>query len=544
MLKASYYGKESMNLFSVKNRATLLLADKIEEATSNNTHLSEKDFKELQNYINEIFIARFLKDSNFSVFISPEVRTIASFTSSKNYALETRVLKLDSAINVAAFKNWMDTYVIPIIISKYKGNAFVDQLRPLATTIMENGKPKSITGWKFPFNLADADKSTTTQTLYGKMIEGFNKIAKQDANIFGQNIGDLFYVYNMIVNKDSFGQTSFTKIFEDIVQNDPNSIVNTYNDYISKLDDIIISLDDLGASVNEAIDYIAANNEDSQLSSHKVFDFGPDFTLKLNSFYDMPSYKVVDTIATIETKQPAYKYTLDGQAVVVEMVKQLSKRLPESEIYLITDDDLVNFKDSEQYEDISKSKAFIYNGNIYINVTRYQNVPASGLIHEFAHLVMAGMKFDPKNKDIYYQMISSVKNHPEFNEIAKLYPNHVGSDLYEEVFANLLENYLANKVYSSLEESDNQNFVFSGFMLNNKEAILTAVSNLLGLHEPISKLKDIIGQPIETILDKFGYNLLNSNIQISKTSILDSQKQNTIKQELYNNNKLTMKCDG
>ena len=541
MIQTMYYAKEMLNIFSIKNRTVWKLADLIENTTDFYT-MSENDFRSLQNYINDVLIATFLKESQFEVFISPDAKIITSITGDKNYSLETRKLKLDSAQNVAAFKNWMDTYVIPMVIKDYTGNSFVDELRPLANVVTRRGKNKEITGWKFPFNLTEADKSPTTQQMYGSILKGFNDIANQGAGIFGQTIGDLFYVYNMIVNKDSFGQTSFTKIFEDLVQNNPNSIVNQYNEYVSKLDESDSA--ELAVSVNEAKRRIKKDNPDSKLNVSSGIELGPDFVLDLQDFYGLPNHNVVspDKLSTSPVETPVYKYTLDQQAVVVEMVKQLNKRLTDSEIHLITDDELLDFKDRPQYNEIAKSKGFVLDGEIYINVSR---MSGATLLHEFAHVVLAAMKSNPQTRDIYYQLVTSVKDLQEFDQIAELYPNHVGSDLYEEVFAYTLEMYLDNKEYlpsDAIDETDTSAVLYS-VSTNNKDAILQAISYLLGLDSGIRKIEDIIDKPITEILDKFGFNLLNSSVPISKTIIIDSQKQNTVKQELFKENKLNMKCD-
>ena len=543
MLKTMYYAEQMLKEFSIKNRTVWNLADEIELANSSrNYHMSEKEFKSLQDYVNDVLIATFLKESQFEVFIAPDVKLITSITGNKNYSLETRKLRLDSAINVAAFKNWMDTYVIPMIIKDYAGNAFVDNLRPLANVAIRKNRETELTGWRFPFNLTEADKSPTTQQLYGSILKGFNEIANQGAGLFGQTIGDLLYVYNMIVNKDSFGQNAFTKIFEDAVQNNPESVVNKYNEYISLLDDS--STSQLNVTVKEAQRRIVKDNPDSYLQAIPSSNLGADFVLDLQDFYNLPNGEVIspEKLNTIKVEVPEYKYTLDPQAIVVEMVKQLNSRLPDSKIHLITDDELVDFKDLQQYHDIIQSRGFILNGEMYINVSR-----ASGatLIHEFSHLVLAGLKANPEKREWYYQLVTSVKNIPNFEEFAAMYPNHVGSDLYEEVFATILESYLDNKQYLPSDYSDDEdtNNVLYALNLNNKEAVLQALSYLFGLDEGIKNLQDIIDKPLEELLDRFGHNLLNSSVPITKAVILDSQKQNTVKQELFKDNKLNMKCD-
>jgi hypothetical protein len=46
----------------------------------------------------------------------------------------------------------------------------------------------------------------------------------------GMKVADLFYLYNLIVNKDSFGQKSLTRLFENLVNSNKGSfLVNDFN---------------------------------------------------------------------------------------------------------------------------------------------------------------------------------------------------------------------------------------------------------------------------------------------------------------------------
>ena len=143
---------------------------------------------------------------------------------------QLRRIKLNSNKNLKAFKKWMDQYVIPALKRKYPDNAFLSALRPMANLVTKNGTQEAVTGWRLPLQMMDIDKSPNTIQMYSEILAGFDAIANQEAGIFGRNVGDLFYVYNMLLNKDSYGQHSLTRIFENLVQADDNSIANQYND--------------------------------------------------------------------------------------------------------------------------------------------------------------------------------------------------------------------------------------------------------------------------------------------------------------------------
>lgn len=434
----------------------------------------------------------------------------------------------------------MDTYVIPKVIEDYAGNSFAQALRPLAS---EDSKGRRITGWKLPLQMLDIDKSPNTIQIYGEILAGFNDLAGQGAGEFGQNIGNLFYVYNMIVNKDSFGQNAFTRIFENLIQTDAGSMVNLFNEYVSNLDRKGWSFNELGASAEEAKYRIVRDNPDTRVKT-TITAMGNPQLLDLPLFYNSPINSILsdEEKARQEKERPTiqYKYDLDPTAITVELVKQLQRRIPESKITIITDEELEErFGQLPQFSDICDSKGFILDGDIYINVSKCADLSSAVLLHEFAHVVLAYIKYG--KPDLYYTILSSVKDNPKFDEIAAAYPNHVGSDLYEEVFANLLETFLAGKEY--ITDDGETKRVTSGFMINYMEGIMSAFNYLFDLNDYIIKPKDVIDSKLDDVLMKFGHNLLDGNIEIGKTVIQDSQLQNTIKQDLYKDNKLTNSCD-
>ena len=65
------------------------------------------------------------------------------------------------------------------------------------------------------------------------------KLQNKDlANISNIRIGDLFFLYNILENKDGFGKNSFTRLFEDLVAGETNrlTLVNSYYKFLYDLD--------------------------------------------------------------------------------------------------------------------------------------------------------------------------------------------------------------------------------------------------------------------------------------------------------------------
>ena len=86
------------------------------------------------------------------------------------------------------------------------------------------------------------------------------------------------------------------------------------------------------------------------------------------------------------------------------------------------------------------AKAFIYNGDIYIN-TDIATVDSP--VHEFLHILFGSMKY--YNREMYDQIVSSAEQFDSYNEIGENYPNRTREDINEEVFITELAKHLTGK---------------------------------------------------------------------------------------------------
>jgi len=70
--------------------------------------------------------------------------------------------------------------------------------------------------------MMEVDKNPAIRIIYEQISEGFNELAKVDANgnsihnFDGNSITNLFYVYNMFTSK-GFSQNSMTRLFAEQV---------------------------------------------------------------------------------------------------------------------------------------------------------------------------------------------------------------------------------------------------------------------------------------------------------------------------------------
>ena len=92
----------------------------------------------------------------------------------------------------------------------------------------------------------------------------------------------------------------------------------------------------------------------------------------------------------------------------------------------------------KQVPDAIQASAFIYNGDVYVN-TDVATIDSQ--IHELMHILLGSMRF--KNPELYYQLVQSVEQLPNIEDLAINYPNRTKMDLLEEVFVEEFSKYLS-----------------------------------------------------------------------------------------------------
>lgn len=101
---------------------------------------------------------------------------------------------------------------------------------------------------------------------------------------------------------------------------------------------------------------------------------------------------------------------------------------------------------------VNQSKAFIYNGNIYVNI---DNATIDSPIHEMLHILLGSMS--RYNPSLFYQLVNSVEEISNYEERIQYYPNRTRSDINEEIFVEELSKFLTNQ--SSIFDNFNENTV-------------------------------------------------------------------------------------
>lgn len=97
-------------------------------------------------------------------------------------------------------------------------------------------------------------------------------------------------------------------------------------------------------------------------------------------------------------------------------------------------------KESDLGKIAGSAKAFIYNGDIYVNV---DIATVDSPVHEFLHILFGSLKYS--NRELYNQIVSQAEQFESYGEISQEYPNRTREDVNEEVFVTELARYLTGR---------------------------------------------------------------------------------------------------
>ncbi len=100
----------------------------------------------------------------------------------------------------------------------------------------------------------------------------------------------------------------------------------------------------------------------------------------------------------------------------------------------------LNSEEWQQVPGVQSAKAFIFDGDIYVNV---DNATIESPLHEMLHLIFGSIKYS--EPELYQSLVDQAINFSSYNRIAKLYPNRTQNDLNEEIFITELSKYLVGK---------------------------------------------------------------------------------------------------
>ena len=199
------------------------LLNKVKDAIPE-TKLLPKHISAVQHYITEVLANKFLDK------LSLEVSGLSSFYINSDLTMAPKnklSLNFRNTDHRMTFKNWVETSFLDNLKAKYPKNSFVKDLSFgfFRSRVTSN----AYTLLKLPINL-DRDMN---ELLYSNYLKDFNSIRFEESpNNPNLAIGDVMFLYNLIVNKHKPGDFSLTKIFEDYLNTNNKAEMNELNKHL------------------------------------------------------------------------------------------------------------------------------------------------------------------------------------------------------------------------------------------------------------------------------------------------------------------------
>lgn len=235
MYEALALNEDVLNTFSYKYRTFTKLADLV-IGQGIVTSIKPDTLRIIKRFVDDVTVSKFFDDLNFRIpsfgksfdFYNPD-----GSTSNR----EEEYIQLDDVFGRASFKRIMEKYIIPDLKNKYPNNRFLSDLM--------YGFVKTSFGVrdfvKLPIDLNNVS-GELSENLFTEYVNGFNSIRKD--TYMNTKIGDLFFVYNLLVNNNGFGPQTLTRLFEDSIKdNDPDSVISKFSEFESKLPSLDIDFD-------------------------------------------------------------------------------------------------------------------------------------------------------------------------------------------------------------------------------------------------------------------------------------------------------------
>ena len=504
-----------LNRFSYIYKLERSVISQLKDIVENFT-VNDKIFKTIRDTLYDQTIVDWIKSQNLKIKLPADFKYIEGTPDHFETTSKRKPITLDSTINIANFKKLMDEDIIPKIISAYPKNHFAKALTRAIKEDSVTGLPKF--QWRLVLQMMNIADSQQTQTMYENILSDFDAIANHKIN--GWKIADLFYLYNLIVNKDAFGNDSFTRVFENLITSKNSSgLINSFYQYVSDLDNDFMKFD---INMNN-INYRLSKLPNSKVKTRpNMYKYNPEyFTFDL-PFDSDDSYimQVKSTNLVIPTDtQSQFKSKITKHDILIPYVNLIKDKLGVN-IHLVTNQ---NTNENE--------RAFIQDGEFYINVDK---ADITDIFHELGHGIFATLK--RRKPSVYYNMMSIATQSSKFQEIAQFYPDKHGSDLQEEVLLKLLQ------------------MEMKGYAFSNTKLITDNIPILDIVHNIITDFRDSFGESVSredlktipeslsilttTILDIID----NQKRTIDKGLILDSQKVATIKDNFVKSELLTEDC--
>lgn len=464
--------------------------ERLPNVTKNHTYvMSNLGWTKLRHFTKEIIIQNWFmlqKDFTFDVPSGESYWTHSTATKATvNASSDPKTIDLSTYNGQKSFKLLMESYIIPKmkLDPNFAKESFVQRLIPTEVSDFTTGEV--MTYYKYPFPLRKGRDTSKYNTLYDEVLISFNKIAQKSLRDYGigdWKIGELFFVYNLIIHRDAADADSFNELFTDLtIANNPLKLIKSYYDFIASIDSntdkLVYDINDLKLMLvgtsdefhvfdKDLNEYVSRKNgtvkaytttDDHEFGNKTEDDTGNlYFITHSNSRAKKYKKQVDDSESFKDSRIRTYSPKLDDlstkRAIVKNLIKVFNYRAGVSVELLNTDEIKERFKDISKidqdfYNRLVSEKAFIHEGVVYINE---DTMSIESPVHEFMHLVCAAMKFGP-NPQRYYSLLRKVADDPEIrtefaDEINSISEDKRNlTDYREEILVKVLAGYFGKR---------------------------------------------------------------------------------------------------
>ena len=225
MFKVLDINTKILNTLSTRNHLENIILNSTIPNGDPRRKLSTDDIRKIKSAIDDHIINSWLIDKDLVISIAP-------------HALDNVVeyqTSISSIEQIQQFRRYVESYVIPLLKEKLPNNKFIQQL----IFGVKNDTPF----YKLPFNMVQIDNTAKTKLTYEETLRDFNKLNNIKIDGIDMNLVDVFYLYNLIVNKDKFGPNSLTRIFEDVLASPGNEklLVYDFNKWLDEQDPMLLA---------------------------------------------------------------------------------------------------------------------------------------------------------------------------------------------------------------------------------------------------------------------------------------------------------------
>lgn len=422
--------------------------------------IGRQDFKTISQYCRDLIVLNYF--ANYGKYMQFKVPIGETYYNDENGQPNIAKKELTKSLNnihdIATFKHLMDHYIIPKLQTdpRFATNRFIKGLTLDTMKDEKSGKPMVM--YKLQDNISDS-RNPVAKDKYDGILEDFNKLLYMPIDGEGQNygignwtIGNLFFIYNLLVDKERISGNTLTKLFNDLVSsNNRLSLPYSYYKYLNDLDKGRIKIFDDDGNL---IPYegkqspFAYNIQDLQYrlsgsASHDNYGVsqtkrrrivtdvniksgpddkrGQDYPVetdinKLSDYtFGMPfitGISITPQITHIGNFSKKETVTASSESVFNAVTQELTETYGRGEINvkIFGDNDIENeFKDrsDEEKQNMMSSDGFILNGTIYINGSKHS---LEAPFHEMMHLAASIMKFSPDQnvRKTYYEWLDAI----------------------------------------------------------------------------------------------------------------------------------------